>query len=48
LRVSLVARPKRITRADGAVVGCLPELDVVRQPCREQLAIAIRDVAKGI
>ena len=43
----LVTRPRRITRSDGAVLGCLPELDVALQPCREQLAIAIREIAKS-
>ena len=39
--------PIRVTRPDGAVVGCLPELDVALQPSREQLVTAIRAVVKG-
>jgi pyruvate dehydrogenase E1 component beta subunit len=39
--------PVRVTRPDGAVVGCLPELDLALQPTREQLAGAIRAVMKG-
>jgi pyruvate dehydrogenase E1 component beta subunit len=43
----LDAPPIRITRPDGAVVGCLPELDVALQPTREQLVTAIRAVMKA-
>lgn len=42
----LVAPPKRITRPDGAMVGAVPELDVVLQPTRDQLVGAIRTVLK--
>ena len=44
--MTLVAPPKRVTRPDGAVVGCAPELDVALQPSREQIAAAIRMVMK--
>ena len=40
--------PRRVTRPDGAVVGCTPELDVALQPSRPQLAAAIRDVVAGV
>ncbi len=43
----LVAPPKRVTRPDGAVVGCSPELDVALQPSREQLVTAIEQVMKS-
>jgi acetoin:2,6-dichlorophenolindophenol oxidoreductase subunit beta len=46
-QLRLVAPPRRLTRADGAVVGCLPELDVALQPSRDQLTIAIREVMKS-
>jgi pyruvate dehydrogenase E1 component beta subunit len=39
--------PRRVTRPDGAVVGCTPELDVALQPSRPQLTAAIRDVLAG-
>jgi pyruvate dehydrogenase E1 component beta subunit len=45
-QMRLVAPPRRLTRADGAVVGCLPELDVTLQPSSEQLAMIIREVVK--
>ncbi len=45
--MTLVAPPRRITRPDGAVVGCNPDLDVALQPSREQLAAAVRQVAKA-
>jgi pyruvate dehydrogenase E1 component beta subunit len=44
--MELVAPPKRVTRPDGAVVGCSPELDVALQPSREQLVAAIQAVMK--
>ena len=44
--MDLVAPPKRVTRPDGAVVGCSPELDVALQPSREQLVAAIQAVMK--
>lgn len=44
--MALVAPPKRVTRPDGAVVGCSPELDVALQPSREQVIAAIRMVMK--
>jgi acetoin:2,6-dichlorophenolindophenol oxidoreductase subunit beta len=43
----LAAPPVRVTRPDGAVVGCQPELDIALQPSRDQLATAIRTVMKG-
>jgi pyruvate dehydrogenase E1 component beta subunit len=43
----LVAPPKRITRPDGAVVGCNPELDPALQPHADQLVAAIHDVVKA-
>jgi pyruvate/2-oxoglutarate/acetoin dehydrogenase E1 component len=43
----LRGRPRRVTRPDGAVVGCTPELDVALQPSRAQLVAAIRDVLAG-
>jgi pyruvate dehydrogenase E1 component beta subunit len=42
----LICPPKRITRPDGAVVGCSPDLDVALLPTREQLAHAIRTALK--
>jgi pyruvate/2-oxoglutarate/acetoin dehydrogenase E1 component len=44
--MALVAPPKRVTRPDGAVVGCSPELDVALQPTRDQLVTAIQAVMK--
>ena len=43
----LVAPPKRITRPDGAILGFAPDLDLVMQPTRRQLATAIRQVVKN-
>lgn len=43
----LVARPKRVTRPDSAVLGCVPEMDMALQPTRTQLATAIRQVFKS-
>ena len=43
----LIAPPKRVTRPDSAVLGCVPELDLALQPDRGQLAAAIRAVAKS-
>ena len=40
----LVSRPRRVTRPDGAVVGCSPALDPVLQPTRAQLVEAVRRV----
>ena len=40
----LVAAPKRVTRPDGAVVGCAPSLDPALQPSRDQLIAAVRAV----
>ncbi|GHJ47734.1 pyruvate dehydrogenase subunit beta [Catellatospora sp. TT07R-123] len=42
----LAVPPKRITRPDGAVVGCNPDLDAALQPTRDQLLAAIRQVTK--
>jgi len=44
--MALVTAPKRITRPDGAVVGCSPELDVALQPTRDQLVTAVQAVMK--
>ncbi|HUZ23588.1 MAG TPA: transketolase C-terminal domain-containing protein [Streptosporangiaceae bacterium] len=46
-QMHLVAAPKRVTRPDSAVLGCVPELDLALQPTREQLAMTIRMVAKS-
>ncbi|WP_018681781.1 alpha-ketoacid dehydrogenase subunit beta [Actinokineospora enzanensis] len=43
----LTAPPRRVTRPDGAIVGAVPELDVVLQPTRAQLAEAVRAVLKS-
>jgi acetoin:2,6-dichlorophenolindophenol oxidoreductase subunit beta len=43
----LVAPPKRVTRPDGAIVGAVPELDMVLQPTRDQLVAAIHKVLKS-
>jgi pyruvate dehydrogenase E1 component beta subunit len=40
----LVAPPRRVTRPDGAVVGCSPALDPALQPSRAQLVQAVRRV----
>jgi pyruvate dehydrogenase E1 component beta subunit len=42
----LVAPPRRVTRPDGAVLGCAPELDLALQPSRDQLTGAILRVLK--
>ena len=44
--LSLVAPPRRVTRPDGAVVGCAPALDLALQPSRDQLAAAVLRVLK--
>lgn len=43
----LAAPPKRVTRPDSAVLGCVPELDMTLLPSRGQLATAIRHVCKS-
>ncbi|HEV2373004.1 MAG TPA: transketolase C-terminal domain-containing protein [Streptosporangiaceae bacterium] len=43
----LVAPPRRVTRPDSAVLGCIPELDRTLQPSRGQLASVVRDVVKS-
>lgn len=43
----LAAPPKRVTRPDSAVLGCVPELDMTLLPSRDQLATAIRHVFKS-
>jgi acetoin:2,6-dichlorophenolindophenol oxidoreductase subunit beta len=43
----LVTRPKRVTRPDSAVLGCVPEFDLALQPSRDQLAAAIREAFKS-
>jgi pyruvate/2-oxoglutarate/acetoin dehydrogenase E1 component len=45
--MNLVAPPKRVTRPDSAVLGCVPELDMALQPDRAQLAAAVRNVFKS-
>jgi pyruvate dehydrogenase E1 component beta subunit len=40
----LVAPPRRVTRPDGAVVGCSPALDTALLPNRSQLVEAVRRV----
>jgi acetoin:2,6-dichlorophenolindophenol oxidoreductase subunit beta len=40
----LIAPPRRVTRPDGAVVGCSPALDPALLPNRAQLAEAVRRV----
>jgi pyruvate/2-oxoglutarate/acetoin dehydrogenase E1 component len=42
----LVAPPRRVTRPEGAVLGCAPALDLTLQPSRDQLAAAILRVLK--
>jgi acetoin:2,6-dichlorophenolindophenol oxidoreductase subunit beta len=42
----LAAPPRRVTRPDGAVLGCVPELDVALQPSTSQLTAAIQQVLK--
>jgi pyruvate dehydrogenase E1 component beta subunit len=46
-QMHLVAPPRRITRSDSAVLGCLPELDAALEPSRDQLATVIRDSVKS-
>ena len=43
----LLTMPRRVTRPDGAVVGCVPELDVALQPSRAELVAAIRLTLSG-
>jgi acetoin:2,6-dichlorophenolindophenol oxidoreductase subunit beta len=43
----LAAPPKRVTRPDSAVLGCVPELDMTLLPSRDQLDTAIRHVFKS-
>lgn len=45
-QMRLIAPPRRVTRPDSAVLGCVPELDMALLPNREQLATAIRKVLK--
>ncbi len=44
--MNLLVPPRRVTRPDSAVLGCVPELDLALQPDRAQLAAAIRHVFK--
>jgi acetoin:2,6-dichlorophenolindophenol oxidoreductase subunit beta len=46
-RVRMVAPPRRITRPDGAVLPFALGLDLALQPTEEQLADAVREVAKA-
>lgn len=43
----LLAPPRRVTRPDSAVLGCVPELDMALLPSREQVAAAIAGVMAG-
>lgn len=43
----LVAPPRRVTRPDGAILGCIPELDLTLQPSRQQLADTVLKVVKS-
>jgi pyruvate dehydrogenase E1 component beta subunit len=43
----MLAPPRRVTRPDSAVLGCIPELDLALQPSREQVAAAIAGVMAG-
>lgn len=45
--MNLVAPPRRVTRPDSAVLGCVPELDIALQPDRAQLTAAVRSVFKS-
>jgi pyruvate/2-oxoglutarate/acetoin dehydrogenase E1 component len=45
--IVLLAPPRRVTRPDSAVLGCIPELDLALQPSREQVAAAIAGVMAG-
>jgi len=40
----LVVAPRRVTRPDGAILGCVPELDLALQPNARQIVAAVRDV----
>jgi acetoin:2,6-dichlorophenolindophenol oxidoreductase subunit beta len=42
----LEAPPKRVTRPDGAVVGCSPHTDHALQPNADQIATAVQQVLK--
>jgi acetoin:2,6-dichlorophenolindophenol oxidoreductase subunit beta len=46
-QMRLVAAPRRLTRSDGAALGCLAELDLALQPSQEQLSAMIREVMKS-
>jgi pyruvate dehydrogenase E1 component beta subunit len=46
-QMPLATPPKRVTRPDGAVVGCSPHTDLALQPNADQLAAAIQQVAKS-
>jgi pyruvate dehydrogenase E1 component beta subunit len=43
----MIAPPRRVTRGEGAMVGCVPELDATVLPTREQLSSAIRGIMKS-
>lgn len=45
--MNLVAAPRRVTRPDSAVLGCISELDLTLQPNSQQLTAAIHDVVAG-
>ena len=46
-QMTLVAPPRRVTRPDSAVLGCVPEMDRELLPTREQLAGALAAVVKS-
>lgn len=43
----LVAPPRRVTRPDGAILGCATEYDLVLQPSRQQLMDTVLKVVKS-
>jgi acetoin:2,6-dichlorophenolindophenol oxidoreductase subunit beta len=43
----MLTPPRRVTRPDSAILGCIPELDMALQPSREQIAAAITSVMAG-
>ncbi len=45
--MNLVAPPRRVTRPDGAILGCVPELDVALQPSRQLLTDTVLKVVKN-
>ncbi len=45
--MNLVAPPRRVTRPDGAILGCVPELDVALLPSRQLLTDTVLKVVKN-